>query len=430
MVGPEEKPERVDSKNANAASASFVDGISDLAEAFTGGSLPEVSARARKELKEGLEALALIAFGVLFYCLVERKACVAEESASCECGNKDHVELFGECSEPWTVTDSLYFTLVTISTVGYGDFAPTTVEGQVFTVLFCFVGIIFIFSELADLVGGAMHPLYSAAQRKMDSMFPPKTIDLQGDGTADIIIPRSAPIFYASRLAAPISVVVVLQVVSAFVFQSLVPEWTLWQAFYHCLITATTVGYGDMFISTEDGRLFACAHLMLSVCLLAALISEVGKVQATRAGMVERVERVRKQLDRDLILSLDKDQNGLDKFEFVTGMLVKLELVPEEEVTSFVELFEFLDADGSGQLTKKELNQMVDQWQKQFAASADGLTRSKSTAARVAPAPLASPSTHRSACSEAEAEPWREASGAQHTPPAAPTSLPTAVATP
>ena len=36
---------------------------------------------------------------------------------------------------------------------------------------------------------------------------------------------------------------------------------------------------------------------------------------------------LKKQLDPELVLSLDKDGDGVDKCEFVVGMLVKLEMV-------------------------------------------------------------------------------------------------------
>jgi len=259
----------------------------------------------------------------------------------------------------------LYFVMVSISTVGYGDLAPSSNGSKAFTIFFCLIGIVFIFSELSQLVGNATHPFYDFVKRKLDRRFPPQTIDLNGDGSADVIIPGAAPIYYMKNMLAPGMVLMVLQVVSAFVFTHL-EDWTLGDALYHCIITATTVGYGDIKIATDAGRLWACFHLMLSVCLLAALISEVGALQESRRLMLEKSARIKRQVNRELILSLDKDGNGLDKFEFVIGMLIKLEMVPEEDVQTFIDTFEHLDEDGSGVLNVKELNKLVDKWQKQL----------------------------------------------------------------
>ena len=43
--------------------------------------------------------------------------------------------------EGWTWLDSIYFSVVTISTVGYGDFSPETVAGKIFTVFYVVIGL-------------------------------------------------------------------------------------------------------------------------------------------------------------------------------------------------------------------------------------------------------------------------------------------------
>jgi len=43
--------------------------------------------------------------------------------------------------EEWSLLDSLYFSVVTLTTVGYGDLAPSTALSKIFTVVYLFVGI-------------------------------------------------------------------------------------------------------------------------------------------------------------------------------------------------------------------------------------------------------------------------------------------------
>jgi voltage-gated potassium channel Kch len=43
--------------------------------------------------------------------------------------------------EGWEVLDSLYFSVVTLLTVGYGDFAPETADGKLFAMVYMFVGL-------------------------------------------------------------------------------------------------------------------------------------------------------------------------------------------------------------------------------------------------------------------------------------------------
>lgn len=43
--------------------------------------------------------------------------------------------------EGWSYIDSFYFTGVTLTTIGYGDLAPTTDSSKIFTVFFAIAGI-------------------------------------------------------------------------------------------------------------------------------------------------------------------------------------------------------------------------------------------------------------------------------------------------
>ncbi len=43
--------------------------------------------------------------------------------------------------ENWTVIDALYFSVMTMSTVGYGDLTPTTDISKIFTIVYTFLSI-------------------------------------------------------------------------------------------------------------------------------------------------------------------------------------------------------------------------------------------------------------------------------------------------
>jgi len=69
--------------------------------------------------------------------------------------------------EHWRPLDALYFTVTTLTTVGYGDFYPHTDAGKIFTIFYIFVGLgllsgfIILMGERSGLIKG---PLTSKPQ--------------------------------------------------------------------------------------------------------------------------------------------------------------------------------------------------------------------------------------------------------------------------
>ena len=57
--------------------------------------------------------------------------------------------------EQWSVLDAIYFCVVTLGTVGYGDITPTTDLGKIFTIFYIIFGLAVIggfFASLGQLI--------------------------------------------------------------------------------------------------------------------------------------------------------------------------------------------------------------------------------------------------------------------------------------
>jgi len=59
--------------------------------------------------------------------------------------------------EHWTVLNAVYFCVVTLGTVGYGDITPTTDLGKLFTIFYIIVGLGIVGGFFAT-VGRLIHP--------------------------------------------------------------------------------------------------------------------------------------------------------------------------------------------------------------------------------------------------------------------------------
>jgi voltage-gated potassium channel len=62
--------------------------------------------------------------------------------------------------EGWSPIDSLYFSIVTLATIGFGDLHPTTTTAKVFTILYILSGLGIIAAFLSEI------PKYRASSRR------------------------------------------------------------------------------------------------------------------------------------------------------------------------------------------------------------------------------------------------------------------------
>ena len=49
--------------------------------------------------------------------------------------------VFYSWAEGWSLLDSLYFSVITLTTIGYGDLAPSQPISKVFTIVYIFFGL-------------------------------------------------------------------------------------------------------------------------------------------------------------------------------------------------------------------------------------------------------------------------------------------------
>ena len=284
--------------------------------------------------------------GVFFYTNVETKPCgatplytLAPDEAMGDSGSGPDVPPPADACQsrtvPWTALDAIYFGVVTMSTVGYGDLSPTTGYSQLFTIFYLFSGILVVFSQLTATVLDLFAPAFNFSRWALTFVLPqPGKVVLDGSGEHDLMLHRkNSAIFYTTRLLGPLLVWFAFQVIFAFAFAAIEPDWGFGVAFYHCLVTATTVGYGDVRIVTSSGKVCAIVHILVSVCALGAIVGDIDAARSERAAQIFRAKQLTQRFDRSRLEHLladekfNQDGGGIEKFEFVVGMLLEAEYV-------------------------------------------------------------------------------------------------------
>lgn len=73
--------------------------------------------------------------------------------------------------EGWSVTDALYFSAMTLATVGFGDLVPETTAAKLFTVVYVLFGIGILVAFFSSLAGRTLD-LQERRQRERESAPP------------------------------------------------------------------------------------------------------------------------------------------------------------------------------------------------------------------------------------------------------------------
>ncbi|CAM9923053.1 unnamed protein product, partial [Choristocarpus tenellus] len=69
-------------------------------------------------------------------------------------------------------------------------------------------------------------------------------------------------------------VVMVYLTIGVFVYTQ-VADFTLLDALYFCIVTVTTVGYGDLSNHSDGTKIFACIYILFGVAMIGGLISSL-----------------------------------------------------------------------------------------------------------------------------------------------------------
>eukprot|EP00445_Apocalathium_hangoei_P022329 CAMPEP_0203911202 /NCGR_PEP_ID=MMETSP0359-20131031/52382_1 /ASSEMBLY_ACC=CAM_ASM_000338 /TAXON_ID=268821 /ORGANISM="Scrippsiella Hangoei, Strain SHTV-5" /LENGTH=305 /DNA_ID=CAMNT_0050836849 /DNA_START=283 /DNA_END=1200 /DNA_ORIENTATION=- len=255
-----------------------------------------------------------------------------------------------------------------MSTVGYGDLSPASVGTRIFTMFMILFGIVVIFPGIVSVIGTVTDPITSRGRRMLEWLFPQLEVDLDGDGETDYKIPGHPVVYYSKNLLPSLLLLTSLQLASAGLFMTL-EDWSYFEAYYQCIVTSTTVGYGDLVIATQGGRLWASMYMILSVCMLGEIISTLGNLHGQRAEQLERIQQLSRRLDHGLLdqmLScakelrpeIERDEPGLDELEFALTMLIELGIVKMDQVRPFIKQFRMLDVTNDGRIDIHDIRLM------------------------------------------------------------------------
>lgn len=253
--------------------------------------------------------------------------------------------------EHWAVEDSMYFTVVTLTTVGYGDMTPSTPCGRLFMSAFAIVGIA-ILAVAISVIGSRFVEtqmlLIEDNKKNNDNVVLGKigerTPNTNADGSA---MPLQQILKY-------ISLIVFFVSGAWFLFRG--DDWTLIKLMYFIVATSTTIGYGDILPISNDQRLFGIVYILISVGVMGEFLGCIsGYVLEIRQKKFHKSMEKHKFNVSDIKL-MDADRSGdVSELEYVLFMLKSMNKVDGDLLDALSSKFRELDVTGDGSLNMDDL---------------------------------------------------------------------------
>ncbi|XP_010275706.1 PREDICTED: two pore potassium channel c-like isoform X3 [Nelumbo nucifera] len=249
----------------------------------------------------------------------------------------------------FSLVDALYFTVVTLCTIGYGDIVPGTTFTKLFTCAFILVGFGFIDILLNGLVVYVLDRqetvlLSAVDENRLNTVFQTYIIDTV-KGRMRIRMKVALALFAVFGCIA-------IGTIMVHVLEGL--DWT--DSFYLSVTSVTTVGYGDYSFKTLKGRCFAIIWLLVSTLAVARAFLYLTELRIEKRNRKIAKWVLQKKITLGDLVAADLDNDGsISKSEYVIYKLKEMGKIAEKDILQICNQFDRLDTGNCGKITLADL---------------------------------------------------------------------------
>ncbi|KAI3865351.1 hypothetical protein MKW92_016210 [Papaver armeniacum] len=244
------------------------------------------------------------------------------------------------------ILDAIYFCIVTMTTVGYGDLVPNSVPTKLLACAFVFTGMAlvgFFLSKSADYLVEKQEALLVKClhiNRKVGALELLKELKTN----------RVKYKFFIN-----LGLLLLLIAVGT-IFLIRVEKLSFVDAFYCVCSTITTLGYGDKSFSTKAGRIFAVFWILTSTICLGLFFLHLAELTSERKQRsIVKLVLTRKMTHVDLeAADFDRDR-VVSATEFILYKLKEMGKIQQEDIVPLMKEFEELDVDQSGMISTSDI---------------------------------------------------------------------------
>ncbi|KAJ9685945.1 hypothetical protein PVL29_015027 [Vitis rotundifolia] len=245
--------------------------------------------------------------------------------------------------------DALYFSVVTLCTIGYGDIVPDTTFTKMFTCVFILVG----FGFIDILLNGLVTYVLDRQEAVMMS-----TVDLnQFNNMVTTYLIDTEKGRMRIRIKVGLALVVVIFCIAVGTIGIHFLEGLTWvNSVYLSVTSVTTVGYGDYAFQTLAGRCFAIIWLLVSTLAVARAFLYLTELRIDKRNRRIAKWVLQKKLTLGDLVAADLDNDGsISKSEFVIYKLKEMGKISEKDILLISKQFDSLDHTNCGKITIADL---------------------------------------------------------------------------
>ena len=300
-------------------------------------------------------------------------------------------------------SDVVYFTIVTLTTCGFGDVVPSSQGGRLFIIIYVFAGVI-LFSIVIGIVSVAnlkkglstAAEARTAATRRFLLRFrsgpgSPRRQERErlterdeeegeegreeerdaggwGDdsdsdgGDSDSSSPlgrKATTLLRVVREAAPFFV---FTLIGALIVHLTNAEWTddmtYVNSLYFTFTTGTTIGYGDIRPKDKRAKWFCVFYIPISVFVIWRTVHNVSNIYIQNEVKEANAEILAQGLSFGDMLEMNDSGDGrVTEAEFTKGMLIAMNKVDRDTMADIHAQFQALDPEGNGWLAAEHLKE-------------------------------------------------------------------------
>lgn len=244
------------------------------------------------------------------------------------------------------VLDAVYFCVVTMSTVGYGDLVPDSAATKLLACAFVFTGMALIalsLSKAADYLVEKQEMLLVRALHMNQNV-----------GTVEMM--REMETNRVKNKCLVMSLILVVVIIAGTVFLAEVEGMSFVDAFYCVCCTITTLGYGDVSFTTQGGRVFAIFWILTGSISLAQLLFYIAELNTERRQKKLVKWVLGRQMTKLDLEAADLDEDGVvDVSDFIIYKLKEMGKISQKDIAIVMKEFEELDVDQSGTLSNTDV---------------------------------------------------------------------------